>query len=904
MTDNGPSVRLVGFPAPEALEWTQLAQRRGWQCVAHGFKGTVDLVVLLAPSGATLSLADLAVTSGQAGEQLCVLCPEPPPTNLITSTEAAGVVFLPWPVTCEWVLGCCGVGRARYAAESGNNLAPQAAPAQAIDQSPPMPGSSSAPDLLRSSLDAANMLLWTLSASTGTLEFLGPVQRLLGLGEVTSLRELRAMLLPDDSKQVLAAYSQAMKNGGAVSIEHPILLADGQVRWVFWQVSAADIDWPDAPDRRGLLIDITARKTAQAQVDQIDRLQRLAADSAGLNVFEVDLETGNRKGSELDLRLFGASPDRLDEVFQRIHPEDRSEVRRRWSVSKATGQPYASEFRVLDQTGRYRWVNARGHVTINSNSGNQVMVGVVLDIEERKQLESALREAARVAEDASLAKSAFLASMSHEIRTPLNAIIGYADLLTHSNLGPALDEYVQTLRTSSRHLLVLVNDILDFSRIEAGEMPLESVAFDPELCVEEALDGLAPLAESADLRLALTSRVPLGSRVVGDPGRIRQIAINLLSNAVKFTRQGGVNCRLSLGVEGLIGNLVLEVEDSGIGMDRETVDRLFQPFRQGDASTTRRYGGTGLGLSICQSLARLMCGTLSVRSTPQKGSCFALSLRLPMAQATERVAESESMSVTVAVAVKSAFLRDALLEQFTASGVQAFCLAESPPEDGDPCVDAIVAGCNLIVAWSERLARIRTAAGKRAPIVALAPLGVDTCPVAGLENAYFPISRVLKPSGLRAALELAVSPTVPQRDDEASVRGSDERQLRRLRILVAEDNPVNQALMRIQLETSGHEVVMASDGDMAIRELSRGDFDAVLMDVEMPVMDGLQATRRIRELDDQSLSSVPVIGVTAHVTVDMVERIRQAGMDSYLSKPVMLDRLLEVLTDACNDQGP
>jgi CheY-like chemotaxis protein/nitrogen-specific signal transduction histidine kinase len=390
------------------------------------------------------------------------------------------------------------------------------------------------------------------------------------------------------------------------------------------------------------------------------------------------------------------------------------------------------------------------------------------------EAESARRAAEKAARD----RSEFLAVMSHEIRTPMNGVLGMADALGHTNLDPGQREMLTILNTSGSTLLALLNDILDYSKIEAGRIELEAIPFDVARVVHEVAELFRPQAEGKGLALSVTVP-PIPPAVVGDPARVRQVLHNLVSNAVKFTHDGAV--RIALGtrsVQAGATELLIEVADTGIGIAPEVQSRLFQKFVQGDASTTRAYGGTGLGLAISRELAQLMGGDITVRSRPGQGAAFTFRVKLPLAPAAEHADEADAED------------------------------EQAPP-------------------------------------------------------------------------------------------------LSSLRILAAEDNANNRQVLQIMLDMVGASVTFVEDGAAAVEEWAQAPYDLILMDVQMPVMDGHRATEEIRRREQtEGRRRVPIIGVTANAMAHHVEACMAAGMDAHVSKPIRPAALFETLSQVLGAARP
>jgi PAS domain S-box-containing protein len=593
-----------------------------------------------------------------------------------------------------------------------------------------------------------------------------------------------------------------------------------------------------------------------------------------------------------------------------IHPDDQSATLD--EMEKLTAGQHSTiafENRYRTKGGGYRWLMW----TAAPFSGDQLIYATARDVTERRQMEQQLRDLREAAEAASAAKSEFLARMSHEIRTPMNAIIGMADLLWESQLGPEQREYVRIFRRAGNNLLDLINDILDLSKIEAGGVEITKADFDLSDVIERSLEIIAVQAHEKGLELVSQVAPDVTLDLIGDSLRMRQILLNLLGNAVKFTERGEVVLRVERAGESPDAiRLAFSVSDTGIGIPRDKQAVIFENFAQADTSTTRTHGGTGLGLAIAKRLVGLMGGNLAVDSEPGQGSTFRFVLDFAVGSKPQRppgavVVDLKGLKTLVVDdnATNRMILRQTLASwganvAEVSDGREAISQIERAHQAHDP-FGLVLLDCRMpgmdgfgvaehIHSHSSQIGAVLlmlTSDGRTGDAARARELGI---------TAYLvkPVRRIDLLEAIAAALEHRPGPAC--REQTVTPSAARAPIGTPLRILLAEDSEDNILLVRSYLKDSGYQLEIAHNGEEAVLKFAEGRFDLVLMDMQMPVLDGYRATERIRAFsNERNLTPVPILALTANALQEEQERSMRAGCAAHLCKPILRQTLLSAI---------
>ncbi|MFL5338812.1 MAG: response regulator, partial [Gemmataceae bacterium] len=770
----------------------------------------------------------------------------------------------------------------------------------------------------RDLLENAHDLIQSLNPD-GSIQYVNPAWLRATGYTADEVRRLNIfdILHPDSRVHCQGLFRRVLAGENVGTIEVKVVTKDGRVIELEGTTSCRFQDGQPVATR-GMYHDVTARNRAEAACRESEARLQAFLDNSPAVIYMKHRDgryiTVNRQFEKLfhftREQVFGKTDhdlwarDLADlyrtndlAVLESAAPMENEEIARQddgehWYLSV--------KFPLLDATGRA-----------------YALCGISTDITARKHAQESLRRAKEVAEAANQAKSAFLANMSHEIRTPMNAVIGMTELALDTELSAEQREYLELVHKSADHLLDLINEILDYSKIEAGRLEIDQIEFGLRDTLGDVLSTLAPRAYQKGLELAGTVAHDVPDNLIGDPGRLRQIIVNLIGNAVKFTEKGEVvlDVRLAEGNgEGGV-NLLFGVRDTGIGIPKEKQEAIFAPFTQADSSTTRKYGGTGLGLTISGRLVELMGGRIGVESEPGQGSTFWFTAHFGLSGPAERWKPAEWAEVRglpALVVDDNATNRRILDETLSAWGIRPSVVDGGPAalaaldrafQAGEPFA-LVLLDVNMPemdgFELARRIQQQPDLAGATIMMLSSGGRPGDSARCRELGIASY-LTKPVRQSELRKAIQTALGATTVRRGG-GELKPAAE--CRPLHVLLAEDNPINQKLAVRLLEKQGHSIVIAVNGRDAVATWEREPFDLILMDVQMPDVDGLTAATMIRERESRSGGRhTPILAMTAHAMKGDRERCLQAGMDDYVSKPIRSEELyaaIRNLAEGCD----
>jgi PAS domain S-box-containing protein len=720
-----------------------------------------------------------------------------------------------------------------------------------------------------------------------------------------------------------AAIEKSLRTLQPLSFEMRIRDGQDNLRWVRFlalptQEADGSITWP------GVIRDITRRKMTEDQAELFRSVVVRSNDSILIIENEgADGRSGtiiylNPAFEQLSGRSAGDLVGQPVSVLRSFQPSREVNAKIRAIVARDNMENL--EYQVFRPDGVAIWIEACFAIVQNFEGGAYRVAFMMRDISDRKAVQTELISAKEAAEAASVAKGEFLANMSHEIRTPMNGVLGMNGLLLDTLLDEDQRKYAEAVQESGEALLTVINDILDISKLEVGKVDIENIDFDLVEIVESAVTLLASKAQSKDIDLGVFIEPAAASAFRGDPVRIRQILFNLIGNAIKFTEKGGIAVEVTVGYgpDHPDGGTIIhfDIKDSGIGMPEDVRTRLFQKFTQADNSITRRYGGTGLGLAICKQLVELMGGKIDVESRPGFGSrfWFEIPLEAAMSPRAERAGLPAQLKGVRALAVDDIEMNlEIISRQLKGFGMEVACCAdgfdalaevERAWHRGSPhdivFIDQMMPGLSgealaerirAIPQLSETKLVLISSAGRhgrsestKRVLDALLDKPIRQRDLLGCLTALY-----ATPSNAPAT-QAAPTQAAPAKIPATASTG------RSLRILLAEDNKINQKFALALLAKGGHEVQVVENGHQAVDAMRHADYDLILMDIQMPELDGIQATRQIRALPPPK-SSIPIIALTAHALSGAREEYIAAGMNDYISKPVDPSILLAKLTE-------
>ncbi len=765
-----------------------------------------------------------------------------------------------------------------------------------------------------------------------------PHNRLMGMN-------YRDYTTEETAQKVFRTYSEIFKTGVPVKGFEYAINVNGTEKFIDTSVSPIQDGVGKRVGFRGIIRDVSERKQAERRIRQYSRdleamvqkrtesLQRseekyrTILENIEDGYYELDLTGNITFVNDATSRITGYSEQELMKMSYR-HLTDEKDSPKHYDEYKRvhkTGMPIKRyEWKLIRKDGMERTIETSISLIKDVQGQPFGFRGIIRDVNERKALEGQLMEKSRLAEEANRAKSEFLANLSHEIRTPLNGVIGMAELVLDTRLDPHQKKIFQTINSEANSLLMLINEILDFSKIEAGKVDLEEIPFDLRHTIEDVANSFAYRAEHKGLEFNVFLSPDIPSRLIGDPGRLRQILNNLIGNALKFTHEGEVYVSGEIVALGERIKIGFSIRDTGIGIPANKQKTIFDSFRQADGSTTRKFGGTGLGTTISKQLVEMMGGEISVESREGKGSTFRFTAVFERQKEAHSVAGADTPNLAgLRVLVvddnrNNRFIQREYLKHrgckpvLVGGGKEALGIIRKASREQNP-FDLILTDFQMPDMDGFDLAQTvrKMDSLKGIPIIILTSVGDrgdgGRCIDTGI-NGYLtkPVRRdelyqvIEMVMGLSMGDEKGAKPPLVTRHTVSEVRR------RNLQILLVEDYPTNQLVAMQHLNNAGYEVELAENGKQALDAFKNKRYDLILMDIQMPVMDGYEATKAIRAIESHVMSPtpgqstadparIPIIAMTADAFASNREKCFELGMNDFVSKPLQREKLMTVL---------
>ena len=740
-------------------------------------------------------------------------------------------------------------------------------------------------------------------------------------------KALQDIIHPEDYEQVVSIFRDTVENDRKNIFENRVVRQDGT--W-FWSSGIVEKmkDTNGNPVLIATFHDITEEKLAKEAAEQAKRQERLTLVGAISNAYPVIIsmnltrDTLNYVYVKPDLKLELGKQKTYTELFQdmlpTIHPDAQDKFRSCFSLENLRSElgreknEIYLEAKQMMSDGTYHWSFAQVIYVDNPYSEDKLAILISRSNDEQRHEEEQRRQALQSALDsaraASSAKSRFLSNMSHDIRTPMNAIVGMTAIAAaHLDDRERAAECLRKISLSSQHLLSLINDVLDMSKIESGKLSLREEPFNFAQLAADAVELVRPQANAGHLNLEIQLSMLKNEKVIGDPLRIRQVCINILSNAVKYTPEGGsilVEVRQESSMRRGYENYIFRCEDTGVGMSEEFLKNLFLPFERAQDSTSSRIVGTGLGMAITKNIVEMMSGDILVESTPGKGSVFTVTMPMQPENAKQEEVPEEWIGVHSLIVdddrqtcENAAELLDSmgLRAQFVTDGRTAVSLVTQARDTSDPYQLVIVDWKMPDMDGVEAARRIRSEVGPDIPVIILT--AYDWGEIEG-EAREAGVTAFLAKPFYRSKICYLLSELSEEKDAAEPARPGRTAEYKNKRVLLAEDNEINREIARELVGESGVMIDEACDGKEAVRmvqESEEGYYDLILMDIQMPKMDGYEAARKIRALNRKDVSALPIVAMTANAFAEDVQAARRAGMNDHLAKPIDLEELERIL---------